>query len=110
MQEIEHIADVMWHEWNDDPDAAVFAAGDMVYIVERNRNGAPVHTSGYMFLARVGAFVIASACIEDIETPEETLARHADDTRDNYETGLCVFPFEDCFASQDEARARMEGE
>lgn len=86
-------------------DEPVFTAGDLVYIIERDEDSIPVDVSGYMFLARVGDYAIASGWINDLETAEETLAYHAGETRDNYDTDLCVFPFEDCYATQDEARA-----
>ena len=102
------LANEQWQiECIHDDEAAepVFTAGDLVYVIERDEDNIPVDVSGYMFLARVGDYAIASGWINDLETAEETLAYHAGETRDNYDTDLCVFPFEDCYATREEARA-----
>lgn len=77
--------------------------GAGVWVVEE------YEVSCYMFLAIVNEYVIATSYINDYETVEETMAYHAWETQENYDTHLCVFPSSNCFRTFEEAGAALEG-
>lgn len=87
-----------------------FNPGDEVYVVERESDGTAIDSTGYMFIAEVGYFVIVSSYINDLETLSDTLDYHVDETRDNYETHLGVFPVCDCYESLELANAALTKE
>ncbi|MEG1562511.1 MAG: hypothetical protein RR365_02100 [Bacteroides sp.] len=78
-------------------------AGNGIYVIERDECKTPCEVSGYMFLAKVCGFVIATAFINDIDDVAETLQYHAEETASNYDTDLAVFHEEDCFPTREEA-------
>ena len=78
-----------------------------MYIVERDEDGKAFEVSGYMFLAKVGESVICTAYINSLETVEETLQYHVEETAANYDTDLAVFPLDDCFLTREEAEAHL---
>lgn len=84
--------------------------GQKIWVVERDESEEVVDVSGYMFLAQVGGYVIATSYINDYETLEETLSYHAEETRQNYDTDLVVCPTGDCYASYEDAHATIESE
>lgn len=91
-------------------DITKIVPGNEMWVVERDECGKPTDVSGYMFLATSGDYAILSAWINDLKSAEDTLAYHAQETADNFDTDLAVFPLEDCYATQDEAHAALDGE
>ena len=87
-----------------------FVPGDTVWAVERDENGNACEPSGYMYLARVDHFAILSAFIDDLEGLDETIAYLADDTAENYDTDLYVFPLSDVYREKEEAEIALEKE
>ena len=85
-------------------------AGSEVWAVERDESGVACDVSGYMFLAEIAGFVITSAYIDDLEHIEETMAYHAQETAENYDTDLAVFPAEDCWSTKEAAQAALNSE
>lgn len=85
-----------------------FVPGDTVYVVERDEDGNACEPSGYMFLAIADDFAICSAFINDLTELDETMACLADDTAENYDTDLYVFPLADVYKSQDDAKRIFE--
>ena len=83
--------------------------GGQVWIIERDDCGDPYEISGYMFLASTGNAVIVTAYINSLEDLEETLGYHIQETAENYETDLAVFPEEDCYLTREEADAALKG-
>ena len=83
--------------------------GEQVWIIERDDCGDPYEISGYMFLASTGNAVIVTAYINSLEDLEETLGYHIQETAENYETDLAVFPEEDCYLTREEAEAALKG-
>lgn len=82
-------------------------AGDEVAVVERNEDKKALGTGRYMFLAIVKKFVICSyfiACGGGNEDIDGTLLYHAQETAEDYDTDLCVFPIEDCYETIEEAK------
>ena len=87
-----------------------FNPGEAVWIVERDEDGNACETSGYMFLAEVADAVIVTSYINDLESLEETIAYHIEQTAEDYDTHLSVFPAADCYADREEAKAALKTE
>lgn len=85
-----------------------FTPGDTVYVIERDEDGNACEPFGYMFLAVADNFAICSAFINDLTELDETMACLSDDTVENDETGLAIFPLPDVFRHQDDARRCFE--
>lgn len=79
-------------------------AGEPVWAVCGN------DVTGYMYLATVGSYVIATSYINDLETAEETLAYHEEETEEGYGTDLVVLFQCNCYATKEEAERALEGE
>lgn len=84
-----------------------YEPGSQVFILERDKNGEAVDVSGYMFVAQVGDYAIATPYINDLETIEETMEYHKDDTAEYYHCDLSVFPLADCHADRAGAEALL---
>ena len=76
--------------------------GDGIWVVEED------DITCYMFLAKSKGCVIATSWINDYDL-DETIEYHIDETRDNFDTGLAVFPENICFATREEAEQALEG-
>ncbi len=76
--------------------------GDDIWVVEDD------DVTGYMFLAKSKGCIIATSWINDYDL-DETIEYHIEETENNYDTRLVVFPEDICFASKEEAEARAEG-
>lgn len=76
--------------------------GDGIWVVEED------DITCYMFLAKSKGCVIATSWINDYDV-NETIEYHIDETRDNFDTGLAVFPENICFATREEAEQALEG-
>lgn len=85
-----------------------YRPGDPVWVLERDECDEPIEVSGYMFIAEAHDYVILSAYINDLDNVDETLEYHAEETRNNYDTDLAVFPKADCFATQEAAHEALE--
>lgn len=84
--------------------------GEEVWVVERDEGGNACEYSGYVFLAEAAGAVILTAYINDLEDLEELLEYHIEQTAEDYDTHLAVFPTSDCYTSREEARAALEQE
>ena len=87
-----------------------FNPGESVWIVERDEDGNACERSGYMFLAEVADAVIVTSYINDLESLEDTIAYHIEQTAEDYDTHLSVFPVDDCYADREEAEAALKTE
>jgi len=85
-----------------------YSPGDDVWIVERDEGGNACDMSGYMFLAEACGFAIVSCFINDLVTPEDTLAYMAENTAENYDTDVAVFPMADVYGEQADAKSALE--
>ena len=85
-------------------------AGAEVWVVERDEEGIACEVSGYMFLAEVADFVIASGYINGMTHIEGILAYYAQETAENYDTDLAVFPAVDCWPTKEAAHAALDDE
>ena len=81
----------------------VFVPGEQVWVVERDEDGLACDVSGYMFLSEVAGAVILTPYINDIDDLEGTLQHHIEETAENYDTDLAVFPLADCYCTREEA-------
>lgn len=82
--------------------------GAEVWVLERDEDGAPCDISGYMFLAQSGESVIVSPYINGMKRFDDILAYHEQETAENYDTALAVFPAEDCFTTREAAFAARD--
>ncbi len=85
-------------------------AGAEVWAVERDEEGIACEVSGYMFLAEVADFVIASGYVNGMTRIEGILTYHAQETAENYDTDLVVFPAVDCWPTREAAHAALAEE
>lgn len=86
------------------------APGNIVWALERDRTGAAVDFSGYMFLAQTRGSVIVTPFVNDMEDVRDTLDYLEKDTRLNDYVDLAVFPASDCFLTREEAEAALTKE
>lgn len=82
--------------------------GDTIWIIERDEYEEPIEISWYMFFAFVGRAAIVSSFINDSETLDETVEYHIDETMNNFDTDLSVFPKNDCYLTREEAEAALK--
>lgn len=84
--------------------------GSGVWAVERDEEGLACEVSGYMFLAEVAGFVIATPYVNGMKHIEGIMAYHAQETAEDYDTDLAVFPAEDCRPTREAALTALEEE
>ena len=83
--------------------------GKQIWIIERDECGEPCEISGYMFLAFAGHAVIVTPYINSLEDLDSILDYHIEETAENYDTDLAVFPVEDCYMTREEAEGALAG-
>ncbi len=84
--------------------------GEEVWVVERDEDGNACEYSGYVFLAEVAGAVILTSYINDLEDLEDLLEYHIEQTAEDYDTHLAVFPASDCYTSREEAKNALATE
>lgn len=84
------------------------AVGDEIWVIDRE-DGAAVDISCIQFLAVSKGCIIGTAWINDLDI-DETIQYHINETRENFDTDLKVYPIEDCFMSSEEAEAKLNSE
>ena len=82
-----------------------FEMGQEVWIVEREC-GEAVDVSCVLFLAKSKGCIIASAWINDYDF-DEIINYHIEETADNFDTDLKVYPIDDCFNTRKEAEQAL---
>lgn len=87
-----------------------FTPGELVYAVERDELGDATDVCGCMFIATAGNVAICSAFVNGINTLEETLQEHIEDTRRDYYSGFMAYPLSDCYNTLEEANEQLEKE
>lgn len=80
-----------------------FIPGEIIWIVERNEAGTAFDVAGCIFLAEVADAVIVTPKIYGRDSLEEIMAYHIEETAENYDTDLSVFPAQDCYRCKHEA-------
>lgn len=82
-----------------------FEMGQEVWIVEREY-GEAIDVSCVLFLAKSKGCIIASAWINDYDF-DEIINYHIEETADNFDTDLKVYPIDDCFNTREEAEQAL---
>ena len=86
------------------------AAGETVWVVERDEDLTPTGVTGFLFLAEVKGYVLAASFPYGYELVEDQLEYFAERTREQFEEELKVYPAADCFTSHDTAEAAREAQ
>ena len=81
--------------------------GGEIWVIERE-DGEAVDVSCVQFLAKSKGCIIATSWINDYDL-DETLEYHINETQNNFDTDLKIYPEEDCFLSCEEAEAAIKG-
>lgn len=84
--------------------------GADVWVVERDETDEAVDTTGYVFIAQSGNYVICSPSINGIDNIDYILSYHAQETAESYNTNLYVFPVTDCYATLTAAKKAYNDE
>lgn len=87
-----------------------FTPGAEVHVVIRDEIGEPYDVTGYMFLARVADAAIVTPYINDLESLEDILMYHIEETAKNNDPPLAVFPLDDCYSSKADAEVHFNAE
>ena len=82
--------------------------GNTVWVVHDDNYCSGSGISGFMFLANVSHYVIASCFVNHLKTLPETLRYYADEVQEEGYTELVVFPEKMCYSSRDDALAALE--
>ena len=82
--------------------------GNTVWVVHDDGYCSGSGISGFMFLANVSHYVIASCFVNHLKTLTETLRDYADEVQEEGYTELVVFPEKSCYSSRDDALAALE--
>lgn len=73
--------------------------GDEVWVVERDEAGIATDVSGFLFLAEVKNAIIVTPRVYGCDGVEEILDYHIQQTAEDYDTDLSVYPAKDCYRS-----------
>lgn len=85
-----------------------FDIGQEIWIVERD-DGEVFDVSCVLFLAESKGCVIASSWINDYDF-DEIINYHIEETAENVDTDLKVYPLDDCFATKEEAEQVLDAQ
>lgn len=88
-------------------DGRSFDAGQLIWIVERDEEGNPYRSTGYVFLAQVMCAAIVTPRINGVDDLGYTVNWHIKETCFNQDTNLLVFPIQDCYGTRDAAKAAL---
>lgn len=80
--------------------------GDEIWVIDRE-DGEAVDISCIQFLAKFKGCIIGTAWINDYDL-DETLEFHINETQNNVDTDLKVYPDEDCFLTKEEAEKALK--
>ena len=80
--------------------------GDEIWVIDRE-DGEAVDISCIQFLAKSKGCIIGTAWINDYDL-DETLEFHKNETQNNVDTDLKVYPDEDCFLTREEAEKALK--
>ncbi len=80
--------------------------GGEIWVIDRE-DGEAIDISCVMFLGKSKGCIIATSWINDYDL-DETLEFHMNETQNNFDTDLKVYPDEDCFLTKEEAEAKLK--
>jgi hypothetical protein len=81
--------------------------GDEVWVVERDEGGNVADVVGFLFLAEVADAVIVTLRVYGCDGIKEILEYHIQQTVEDFDTDLSVYPAKDCYQSRLDARKAM---
>lgn len=84
--------------------------GMPVWVIERDIDGDGCELSGYVFFAKVGHAVILTPRIYGLDDLEELLDYYIEETRNESELPLAVFPVSDCYIDRETAKEALLAE
>lgn len=84
-----------------------FEPGQIVWVVDRDKDGVAWDISTYVFLAEVARYVILSPCLNGSGDLEYLLDYHLRDTYMGHRAGMSVVLIDDCFATRKSAQAAI---
>ncbi len=84
--------------------------GDWVYVVERDEDGEACEVFGYIFIASCRNAVIVSPKVNGSDDVDDLLGHQITETVMQHNGDLPVFPKEDCYATKEEAEAKLAEE
>ena len=83
--------------------------GDMVWIVERDGYGDACDASRFMFMGICNNAVIVTVTSYNHNNGiDHILQKHIEETAEDYETYLSVFPIDDMYLTREEAEKALE--
>lgn len=80
--------------------------GGEIWVIDRE-DGEAVDISCIQFLAKSKGCIIGTAWINDFDI-DETIEYHINETQENFDCELKVYPDEDCFTTKEEAEAKLK--
>lgn len=86
-----------------------FVPGMPVWVIQRDEDGVADEVAGYVFLAHVNNVVILSHYVNDYDF-DNILEYHVQCTAEEYDTDLCVFPYNDCYSNREDCKTDFMAE
>ena len=86
-----------------------YEAGDAVWVLARDENGVPFDVVQQMYLATVRNAVITVTYLAN-HSVDDVTACLIESTRFNMDTDIEVFPLQDCFFSEEDAKKALDSE
>ena len=86
-----------------------YEAGDVVWVLARDENGVPFDVVQQMYLATVRNAVITVTYLAN-HSVDDVTACLIESTRFNMDTDIEVFPLQDCFFSEEDAKKALDSE
>ena len=87
--------------------AEKFTPGQEVWVVERDEDGNACDVAGYVYMATVKHAVILTSYINDLDELSDLLDYHIEETQNDYDTHLAVYPACDCYPNKLAARCAL---
>lgn len=82
--------------------------GEEIWVIDRE-DGEAVDISCVQFIAKSKGCIIATSWINDYDI-DETIAYHINETQENFDTDLQVYPDGDWFTTKEQAEQALEEE
>lgn len=87
-----------------------FTPGSSVWVVERDEDGNACDYSGFCFIGIAGAYVIVSPSVYGLDTFDELMEYHSDQTAQEAFVDLSVYPLRDCYQFKQQAKDAFKAE
>lgn len=80
-----------------------FTPGSTVWVVERDEDGNACDYSGFCFIGIAGAYVIVSPSVYGLDTFDELMEDHSNQTAQGAFSDMAVYPLQDCYQFRQQA-------